>query len=189
MRPTGPAQPAHLLLDVLDLLNGLRVPYAVVGAIAVASYGLPRSTDDADSVIWLGLTEKNADDLKVHLVESGYQADVRRGDIEDPISQSILVEDKYGNRVDLLSGIRGMDPEAARRCVTAPLLDSNVRIIAPEDLIGMKLFASGPQDLEDVRGILQVSRELLDMDLLRRVVHRYGSDVLRTLDELLKQVQ
>jgi hypothetical protein len=59
--------------------------------------------------------------------------------------------------------------------------------MAAEDLIGMKIFAGGPQDMLDVRNILQVSRELLNLDLLRQVAHRYGPDVLRTLEELLKQ--
>ena len=187
MRVTGPGQPARLLLDVLDQLNVFGIPYAVVGAFAVAYYGVLRYTSDADSVIWMKDTGKSADDLKNHLVASGYRTELRRGDIGDPILQSILIGDEYQNSVGLLSGIRGMDPDATHRCVSSPMLDSTVRIIGPEDLVGMKIFAGGPQDLEDVRGILQVSRERLNPDLLRRVARRYGADVARTLDELLQQ--
>lgn len=57
-----------------------------------------------------------------------------------------------------------------------------------EDLIGMKIFAGGTQDLTDVRGILHVSRERLNPDLLRQVARRYGADVARTLDELLEEL-
>jgi hypothetical protein len=66
------------------------------------------------------------------------------------------------------------------------LLDSMVRIIGAEDLIAMKIFAGGVQDLIDVRGILKVSQERLDLELLRNLTRRYGSAASRKLDELLK---
>ena len=51
MRPTGPGQAAHLLLDVVDVLNELCIPYALAGALAASYYGVPRSTSDADTSI------------------------------------------------------------------------------------------------------------------------------------------
>ena len=53
MRVDGPSQPARLLLDVVDVLDESQVPYAVIGAFAVACYGVPRYTGDADGVAWL----------------------------------------------------------------------------------------------------------------------------------------
>ena len=91
-------------------------------------------------------------------------------DIHDPISGVVVLEDPYHNRMDLILGIRGMDPNALRRCVNAALLDSSVRIIAAEDLIAMKIFAGGTQDLEDVRGIFHVSGR--DMNLLRNLARQ-----------------
>ena len=187
MRTSGPGQPEQILLDVADILTALGIPYAVVGALAVSFYGVPRATSDADSVAWIKDTGKTADELTNSLIASGYSAVLRRGDIDDPILVSIHVEDKYQNRHDLLLGIRGMDPDAAHRCVSSAFFGSTVRIIGAEDLIGMKIFAGGSQDLQDVRGILQVSRERLNPDLLRQVARLYGADVAATLDELLLQ--
>lgn len=187
MRVTGPSQPGRFLLDVLDVLNGFGIPYAVVGAFAVACYGVPRYTDDGDGVIWMRDTGKTADELKTRFIDAGYRAELRQGDFDDPIAQSIRIQDEFENRVDLLSGVRGMDPDAIQRRVSETLLDSPIRILAAEDLIGMKLFAGGPQDVIDVRGILQVSRENLNPELLRQVARRYGSGVARTLDELLEE--
>jgi hypothetical protein len=51
----------------------------------------------------------------------------------------------------------------------------------------MKLFAGGPQDVMDVRGILQVWRERLDRNLLKKVTRLYGADVLETLKTLDKE--
>jgi len=50
-----------------------------------------------------------------------------------------------------------MSRNAVSRCVEESLLDSMVRIIGAEDLVAMKIFAGGVQDLIDVRGILKVS--------------------------------
>jgi hypothetical protein len=187
MRTTGPAQPAHLLLDVADILIELGVGHAMVGAFAVSYYGIPRYTDDADLVVWLKDTRTNARDVVNRLVVTGYRAKLKRGDNDDPIERAIIVEDEHKNRIDLLMGIRGMDPEAVRRCVSASLLDASVQILAAEDLIAMKVFAGGFQDLEDVRGILQVSGEGLNLQLLRKLARRYGADVAQKLEEILQE--
>ncbi len=163
------------------------VRYAVIGAFAVSYFGVPRATADADTVIWLSGAGKSEQDLKDGLHAAGYDAQLKRGDIDDPISGAIIVKDRHGNRVDLLLGVRGMDPEAVSRCVDASLLDSSVRIISAEDLIAMKIFAGGPQDLEDVRGILQVSQQLLNLELLRNLTRRYGRDSAHKLAGLLKE--
>lgn len=91
--------------------------------------------------------------------------------------------------MDILLGVRGMDPQARDRCVSGSLLGSSIRIIGPEDLIAMKMFAGGFQDLEDVRGILHVSGTLLNIELLRQLAARYSPEVTRRLEELLKEHQ
>jgi hypothetical protein len=187
MRATGPNQPGHVLLDVRDSLNELGIAYAVIGALAVSYYGIPRSTTDADAVIWLNDTEITAFDLTKRLGTAGFDARLNRGDLEDPVVGAITVDDRYQNRVDLLLGVRGMDPEAIGRCLESPLLDSTVRIIAAEDLIAMKIFAGSFRDLDDVRGILQVWGPQLNLDLLRKLARRYGPAIARKLEQVLRE--
>jgi hypothetical protein len=78
-----------------------------------------------------------------------------------------------------------MDPDAQTRCVTSVLFDTPVRIMGAEDLVAMKVFAGGPFDLADVRGIFQVSGESLNIDLLRKNARGYGKQALETLTKLL----
>ena len=92
MRATGPGQPAHLLLDVVDLLNEFGIPYAVVGAFAVSFYGVPRYTSDADSVIWLKGTGTSEQELMSRLVSAGYRAELQRGDIDDRVTPATVGE-------------------------------------------------------------------------------------------------
>jgi hypothetical protein len=185
MRATGPSQPALLLLDVLDILQGHGIPHAIVGALAVSYYGVPRASIDADAAIWLQGTGRDAGDLKNALAGAGYTVKLRRGDIDDPIAAVIAIEDAYGNAADLLIGIRGMAPDVQTRCVTSVLFDTPVRIMGAEDLVAMKVFAGGPFDLADVRGIFQVSGESLNIDLLRKSARGYGKQALETLTKLL----
>jgi predicted nucleotidyltransferase len=185
VRVTGPGQPVHLLLDTIDHLNQLEIPYAVIGALAVSFYGIPRSTNDADTVIWLRHTGKTAQSLEKSLVAAGYTPKVTSGDIEDPISGVVVIEDIHGNRMDLWLGIHGMQPEAARRVRTTNLIGTDVQIVGGEDLIAMKLFAGGVQDLEDVKGIIQVSREQLDFELLKSVVSHYGKGMPQQLEKII----
>ena len=188
MRVTGPGQPAHLLVEIIELLNLLRVPSAVIGALAVSFYGVPRSTNDADATIWLDGTGKTADDLAKRFTGAGYRSNLRRGDMDDPVGGVLTVGDIHENRIDLLLGIRGMDADAVKRCVSTVLLDSPVRIIGAEDLIAMKIFAAGVRDIDDVQGVLRVSGKTLDLLLLRSLCGRYGIEATQKLESLLKEL-
>jgi hypothetical protein len=114
--------------------------------------------------------------------------EIKRGDIEDPILGVVMVQDRFGNMLDLILGIRGMDPAAAERAVETSLLDARVRIAGMEDLIAMKLFAGGVQDLEDVRGILQVASDSLNLALVRSLADRYGVTTQRKFEVLFAEL-
>ena len=187
MRATGPSQPAPLLLDIFDILQELGIPHAIVGALAVSYYGVPRASVDADAAIWLEGTGRNAADVEIALADAGYNVKLSRGDTDDPIAAVLVIEDAYGNAADLLMGVRGMDPEAPGRCVSSVLLDTPIRIMGAEDLVAMKIFAGGPVDLVDIRGIFHVSGKSLNIDLLRKNVRRYGHQASETLTTLLAE--
>jgi hypothetical protein len=165
----------------------LSVPSAVVGGFAVSFHGVVRGTDDGDAAIWLKGTALDQGGLVRELKSSGYQVELRTGEPDDPIAAVIVVQDKYGNRTDLLLGVRGMDPAAPSRAVPSTLLGSPIKIIGAEDLIAMKIFAGGNRDLEDVKHVLQVSGSRLDLDLLRKLARRYGLGEVKILHQLLKK--
>ena len=74
MKATGPGQPANLLLDIVEILGKLEVPYVVIGALAVSFHGVPRSTNDADLAVQLRGTGKNAKVLVKEFAAAGLGA-------------------------------------------------------------------------------------------------------------------
>src|SRR5437879_12477899 len=117
MRTTRSGESALLLLDVIDLLASQKIEYAVIGALAASVHGAVRASMDADVVLSVPLPE--AEGLGSTLTAAGFQTELTRGDLEDPIPAMLKVTDRFGNRVDLLIGLKGLDPQAFSRAITA----------------------------------------------------------------------
>lgn len=187
MKATGPGQPAQLLLAVIEFLDTLSIPSAVVGAFAVSFHGVVRATRDGDVSVWLENSTLSPHGLQERLKASGFLAELRLGDFDDPIAAVIVIRDDFGNIAVLLIGMRGMSPSAVSRRVQSNLLGLPVQIIGAEDLIAMKIAAGAPKDLDDVRGILDVSGENLDLELLKHLVRNYGVPEARKRAVILKE--
>jgi hypothetical protein len=184
VKTTGPGQSALLLLDVVALLQRERVPYAVIGAVAAAVHGAVRASLDADAV--LSLSAASARGLEMTFAATGLQAKLRLGDAEDPIPGLLALSDEFGNRVDLLLGLRGLEPAAFARAIEVPFQGQSLRFIGREDFVAMKLFAGGPLDIADAQQVFAAAAETMDLNLLRRLAGRYGREAAARLDQLLE---
>jgi predicted nucleotidyltransferase len=184
MRATRSGESALLLLDVIDLLADQNIEYAVVGALAASIHGAVRASMDADVVLSVGVPQ--AEGIEQKLKIGGFQTELARGDFDDPIPVLLKVIDQYGNRVDLLIGLKGLEPQAFSRVTTVAFQGSTVRFIGREDFIAMKVFAGGPMDLVDAARAVTAAGASLDLELVRRLAKRFGRDALESLDRLLK---
>lgn len=182
MRARRPGESVLLLLDAAALLTKKKIDYAVIGALAASVHGSIRATRDAD--VLLSITIPALGDLAKAFKRAGFQAELRHGDPDDPIPALLAITDRHQNRVDLLAGLRNLDPEAFSRSLTVPFMRSTVRVIGREDFIAMKCFAGGPQDMADAREVMRAADRPLDMDLLRRVTRRFGRDAADHLERL-----
>jgi hypothetical protein len=183
MRTKSAGQSALLLLDVVDFLICENVEYAVIGALAASIHGAVRASMDAD--VLLSVETQRARDLEGGLKVGGFHTELTRGDFEDPIPGLLKVSDSFGNRVDLLLGLKGTEPQAFSRVVAVPFQGSSLKFIGREDFIAMKVFAGGPVDLIDAKRAIYAANNSLDLDLLRRVAKRYGRDASESLERLL----
>ena len=187
MRARGTGQSFLLLLDVIDILDKLAIPYAIIGAFAASFHGVVRASMDADAMISLPSGEADGKVLMAKLRRAGLKGTYRKGDVSDPVGAVINVEDKFGNRVDLLMNIRRVPEASFSRTVEARFQNRKIRLIGVEDFIAMKIFAGSPKDLSDVTGVLKISRRRINRVLLRELVRSYGRGASQTLESLLKE--
>ncbi|MBI5150402.1 MAG: nucleotidyltransferase [Candidatus Omnitrophica bacterium] len=185
MKATGPGQSSLLLLDVIDILNKSRVPYAVIGAFAASFHGIVRASMDADAVISLRAHQVRAEDIVSNMKAAGLDVVQNQGDAADPVLGAIHITDPFGNRVDLLTGIRGMPGDILSRVVAVDFAGARLRIIGVEDFIAMKIFAGNPRDIEDAKGALKVSAEKINRKLLEQLAAGYGKKELQALRKIL----
>lgn len=97
----------------------------------------------------------------------------------------LAVTDAHGNRVDLLIGLRGLDPGAFSRAQNVNLNGQRLRVIGREDFIAMKAFAGSALDLSDARQAIAVDRNSLDLELLQRLANRFGNDAAGRVETLI----
>jgi predicted nucleotidyltransferase len=183
MRTSRAGQSALLLLDAIAVLRSETIEYAVIGAMAAAIHGSLRATTDADAL--LSVTVAKLKNLSHAFKQAGFSTELRRGDADDPIPAMLMVSDAHGNRVDLLAGLRGLDPQVFARAVEVPFSGDTLRVVGREDFIAMKCFAGGPQDIEDARLALNSAPGPLDLDLLRRVARGFGRAAADVLEQVL----
>jgi hypothetical protein len=175
------------LLDVVDALVASGVGYAVIGALAASVHGAVRASMDADAV--LSVDPREASRLQRLLEATGLQVELNRGDFDDPIAALLRVSDIYGNRVDLLLGLRGMEPGAFARAVVIAFQGTTLKFVGREDFIAMKAFAGGPVDILDAASAVDAAGPSLDADLLRRIAANYGRDAAAAVEALLAGAQ
>jgi hypothetical protein len=183
MRPRGPGESALLLLDAVEVLEAHRIRYAVIGALAASVHAAIRGSADADVLI--GAAVQEATRIDEAFRRAGFQSVLSRGDPQDAIPAAIRLTDAFGNRVDVLVGLRGLDPQAFSRTVEVPFQGSTLLVIGREDFIAMKVFAGGPIDLQDAERAVAANPVSLDVHLVRRLAAGFGRDASEAFESIL----
>lgn len=183
MRTKRAGQSALLLLDAVEVLQREKIDYAVIGAFALSAHGVVRASTDVDVLLFT--TPQHLAKLRARFQRAGFGTELRRGEADDPIPAMLILSDSHNNRVDLLGGLRGMDPAIFSRTVQVPFMGVNLRIVGREDFIAMKCFAGGPQDILDAQSAYRIAQGPIDLDLLRAVTRRFGREAADNLEQVL----
>jgi len=126
----------HLFREVLKILNANRVPYAVSGAFALHEHtGIWRDTKDLD----VFLAADQVAPVMQTLNEAGFKTQIC-----DPVWLCKVRQGSYF--VDLISGMSNgvirVDQSWIDRACRSKVLGVPVKVLAPEELIGSKLFVA-----------------------------------------------
>jgi hypothetical protein len=170
-------------MDVVEVLTREKEDYVVIGAFALSAHATVRASRDVDALLHVSFARLK--ELSAIFAAAGFGVTLRRGDDEDPILSMLVLDDAHGNRVELLGGLRGLDPMVFSRAIEVPFLGSNLRIVGREDFIAMKCFAGGPQDLSDAKAVFEDAQGPLDLDLLRALTRRFGRDAADRLEQIV----
>jgi hypothetical protein len=134
--PELPEKQEALFREVLSLLEGKRVPFAVSGAFALRQHtGIFRCTKDLD----LFFTADNAPCALAYLKENGFLTEIC-----DPVWLSKAHRDDFF--VDLITGMSNaaivVEESWIQRARPAVIYGVPTRVLAPEELIASKLFVT-----------------------------------------------
>lgn len=134
--------------EILSELSAAGAEFLIVGAHALAAHGIPRATGDLD--IWVRPTLENADRVLRALQRFGAPLfDLTRDDLTR--SDTVFQIGVPPSRVDILSGISGVDFAAAwSRRMTVTIDDQALDVLSREDFIANKRAAGRPKDLLDL---------------------------------------
>lgn len=154
----------RLLLEAVDVVEGLKFPYMIMGGFAVRTWGVPRPTYDAD------LAVEAADDELPRLTEGFGRAgfDVpqehQKGFTDVVSGMKKFKVTRFEGRtvweVDVFLVRTPLLESALARRRTASFAGRQVSVMAPEDLILLKLIAFRRKDQFDVEEILKIARDL-----------------------------
>ncbi|HEX2122929.1 MAG TPA: nucleotidyltransferase [Thermoanaerobaculia bacterium] len=153
---------ATLLHDVVRHLEHRQVSSALIGGAALTYYGVARSTFDAD--LLTVAREVLRTDFWVPL-RADADIEVRIGDLDDPLAGVVRISRSAqgGHAVDVVVAKHAFAREVVERAESVSIAGVSLRVARRADLVLMKLYAAGPQDLWDVDRLLHgAGLELID---------------------------
>ena len=179
---TQPASLQEVLSKFLDLLDREGIRGALIGGLAVATWGSPRSTEDIDLLAELAQSPELEDAMRAE----GWRVSWHRGGREDPIPLLLRLESVHvGPKIDVICATRHWERAILDRAVQVTLPGGRrVPVVTPEDLIVLKLLAGGPQDLIDVADLLTRCGPMPELE--GRAAERGVLDLLRRVRETIQ---
>ena len=172
--------------DLIDVFEELRLPYAIMGGIAVRAHGIPRPTYDVDFT--LAVPRERLDELFSVIAHRGYTIPEQytRGWVDEvggmPLVKVRLFLEGRTIDADIFIAETSFQREVIDRRIRTEVGGQTVHLVTAEDLILFKLVASRPRDLLDIQDILFTQGQL-DETYLRRWAGPLGVEA--KLDDVL----
>lgn len=163
MAPVNLDDPIAVLLAASEALEGAGIPAAAYGGLALAVYGEPRETRDAD----LAIAGASAPEVAEALAGTGVQVTtsfewVRFGGHR--VTRFALIGGGALNTVDLVEPRAAWFAELAlQRSMVGTLRDKTLAVLSPEDFVLFKVLSTRERDLEDARTVVAALAGALDL--------------------------
>ena len=163
--------------------------YALIGGLAASMRGRVRATEDIDLI--LQCTVDEALSLVNSLGDEGFSTLLE--DYETVARSALLiplVDRESGVQLDLAIGLSGFEQEIVERADFISFGDHEIVVATAEDLVVLKTLAGRPQDLQDVKGIVEIQSGEFDwqycLDAAKRLSAAVDVDLVKQI-ELLRR--
>ncbi len=182
--------PRHLLIEVSNILQRLKIPYIITGGIAVLVWGRPRFTADIDIVVELKF--ENINNLVKTLLLLGKANYIDKDMVKNALDHGgefNFIHGETGIKVDFwVLKKTPFELSRMKRKVAKSILNKKVYFVSPEDLILSKLQwyrqSQSSRHMEDAESVFKISGKKLDMEYLKQWARKLG--VLNNLNKLIK---
>lgn len=160
------------LVALAGWLSAARVPYAIIGGVAVALRAAPRFTRDIDLIVW-------SDDARwPDLVESARSFSIAPR-IADWLAfagrtRVLLLVHSTGVPLDISCGALPFEQELVESAEDVDLGSVIVPVATPVHLLVMKAIANRPRDRADIETLLRAFPDV-DTDAARKVVAEFAA--------------
>jgi hypothetical protein len=142
-----------LLGRVAQILRTAEIPFALIGASAMAAHGVGRSTLDQDLLVVDPACLRP--ELWAPLEDAGARFEIQKGDVLDPLAGVVRFSLAGERPVDLVVGKFTWQRKVIERALETPdAPDEDIPVVRAADLILLKLYAGGPQDAWDIQQLL-----------------------------------
>jgi len=142
-----------LLGRVAEALLSAKIPHALIGAGALAVYGVNRATYDHDLFVVDAACLRP--DLWTALASQEISVEIRKGDVSDPLAGVVRFQFLGEIPVDLVVGKYKWQREVLDRAALRTTQEADIPVVRAADLILLKLYAGGAQDGWDVQQLLE----------------------------------
>ena len=179
-----------VLRDLLSWFQGSTGDFLIIGGIAVSLLTRPRTTRDVD-VLSL-IEESRWEEFLKKGRRFGFAARIANPlDFAQQNRVLLLCHDKSRVNVDISFGYLPFEKESMKRKTFQKLKGLQVPLPTPEDLIIMKMVAHRPQDMIDIKTILQ-TYPALDRARIRKWVKEFSKalenpSLVSDLNKLIKK--
>ena len=169
-----------LLIDIVKILNNLKIEYFITGGFAVSVWGRPRATFDIDIVV--KMVEPDASILVKtfqRIRKAGYAN-------EEAVKDAIRNQGEF-NFIDPNSGLKvdfwvvkknELNARGFKNKKIKKINGQKVFFSSPEDLILSKLEwyreCKSTRHIEDVDSVLKVSGKIIDKKYLKQQAKKIG---------------
>jgi hypothetical protein len=163
----------NLLKEIRSTLEAAGIRHALIGALALAAYGVNRASVDLD--LFVADASSLRPDLWAGLQSRGVAVEVRKGDLTDPLAGVVRFQAPGEAPIDIVVGKWTWQTRILERAEPV----GELLVVRAADLVLLKLYAGGLQDAWDVQQLL--ARPFRE-DIVREVESRLSDLPARCQD-------